>query len=105
MRTIASITLLTFAGIFNVVTPAGADPYAVCLMGGDNYEQCDFSNIAQCRETASGGLGYCVANPTFASDIHTHGTGKREADAQRRPKSARASFRLVSSQASVRSGF
>lgn len=104
MRVLASITLLALVGTVNVVTPACADPYAICLMGGDNYEQCDFSTFAQCQETAAGGLGSCVANPAFACGIRTHSAGEREAGVQRRLTSARASFRLLSGQASIRSG-
>jgi hypothetical protein len=39
-----------------------ADP--VCLSGGsDNSLRCDYANFEQCKASASGGLGYCVANP------------------------------------------
>jgi hypothetical protein len=52
-------------------THASAATYPVCLVGGTtDVRQCDYANLAQCRATASGGLGYCAANPEYASNAY-----------------------------------
>jgi hypothetical protein len=53
-------SLLVFA------TPSTAQS-AICLAGGnENSLRCDFATLEQCQASASGGLGYCVANPATA---------------------------------------
>ena len=59
--------LLTSACIHSVPTPAHAEEYPVCLDGGSaNSLQCGYATLAQCKATASGGLGTCVTNPGYA---------------------------------------
>ena len=45
--------------------PALAETYPVCLYGGydSGSLHCDFSNLEQCRATASGIGGSCGPNP------------------------------------------
>ncbi|WP_354082032.1 DUF3551 domain-containing protein [Bradyrhizobium sp. S3.3.6] len=38
--------------------------------GSDNALRCDYVNFEECRATASGGLGYCVANPASVFNAH-----------------------------------
>jgi uncharacterized protein DUF3551 len=53
---------------------ATAAEYPVCLFGGTSDQmQCEFVNVEQCRATASGGLGYCAANPAFGFVFASHG--------------------------------
>lgn len=57
--------LVAAAATFGGATKASADTYPVCLAGGDeNSLRCDYANIEECRTAASGGLRYCVTNPT-----------------------------------------
>jgi hypothetical protein len=59
---IALLMLASSASALSPATSAMADP--VCLSGGsDNSLRCDYTSFDQCRASASGGLGYCVANP------------------------------------------
>ena len=68
MRPMALIALLTLASISIAAAPARAEAHPVCLAGGENNAlQCEYANLEQCRATASGGLGYCVMNPTYRS--------------------------------------
>jgi hypothetical protein len=68
IRHIALIALMTLASIFIAAAPARAEAYPVCLAGGENNAlQCEYATLGQCRVTASGGLGYCVMNPTYRS--------------------------------------
>jgi hypothetical protein len=61
------LPVLALAGLATV-PPAKAESYPVCLAGGSSDQtQCDFVSLAQCRATASGGLGYCKIDPTFRS--------------------------------------
>jgi hypothetical protein len=64
-RSLTSLAaLLAVACINGGATPAHAETYPVCLAGGSaNALECDYASFAQCRATASGGLGYCVTNP------------------------------------------
>jgi hypothetical protein len=76
---IASIVLIGSVSVVNLATPARAASYPVCLAGGSNNAlRCNYANFEECRASASGGLGYCVANP--ASDFNAHasyrGSGK-----------------------------
>jgi hypothetical protein len=65
-RLIALTALLALASVFIAAPPARAESYPVCLAGGENNAlQCEYSNLEQCRVTASGGLGYCVMNPAY----------------------------------------
>jgi hypothetical protein len=60
--------LLASACIYGMATPARAETYPVCLAGGSaNALECDYVNLAQCRSTASGGLGYCITNPGYST--------------------------------------
>ena len=71
--------LLASACIFSEPTPASAETYPVCLVGGTtDARQCDYANLAQCQATASG-AGYCVANPGYTSNAYAsyRGAGKR----------------------------
>jgi Protein of unknown function (DUF3551) len=53
-------------------TPAKAASYPVCLAGGSNNAlRCNYANFEECRASASGGLGYCVANPASAFNAQT----------------------------------
>jgi hypothetical protein len=77
---IALAALLTVACINSVATPAHAETYPVCLAGGPaNALECDYASFAQCRATASGGLGYCVTNPdsTLGAYAGYRSAGKR----------------------------
>jgi hypothetical protein len=52
-------------------TPARAASYPVCLAGGSNNAlRCNYANFEECRASASGGLGYCVANPASVFNAH-----------------------------------
>jgi Protein of unknown function (DUF3551) len=63
---IALATLLTAASIYGAATPARAETYPVCLASNSsNALECDYENLAQCKATASGGLGYCTTNPAY----------------------------------------
>ena len=57
--------------ILAVATPAAAETYPVCLAGGPaDTLLCEYANLEQCQASASGGLGYCVANPASASNAY-----------------------------------
>jgi hypothetical protein len=85
MRSVALGALLALASICIAAAPARAESsraesYRVCLTGGeDNATQCDYTSLEQCRATASGGLGYCVMNPAYASNSYARydGVGRR----------------------------
>jgi hypothetical protein len=52
--------------------PARAASYPVCLAGGSNNAlRCNYANFEVCRASASGGLGYRVANPASAFNAQT----------------------------------
>jgi hypothetical protein len=71
--------ILTSACMFNVATPAHAERYPVCLTGGGNDEvECDFTSLAQCQATASGGLGSCSTNSGYASRAFASYRGTRK---------------------------
>jgi hypothetical protein len=60
---VALIVLVSSVSVLNLANPAKAASYPVCLAGGsDNALRCDYANFEECRATASGGLGYCIAN-------------------------------------------
>jgi Protein of unknown function (DUF3551) len=66
MRKVLMIAaLLASASIFSQAAPAAAQTYAVCLAGSGDEDnmRCDYTTLEQCRETASGMGGFCVANP------------------------------------------
>ena len=67
MRRIVLGLLTAIPGALSVsVLPAAAAEYPVCLVGGASDQvRCEFDNVEQCRATASGGIGYCAANPTL----------------------------------------
>src|SRR5262245_28547847 len=68
-RIIMALALLASTSISSVAASANAD--LVCLAGGaENDLKCDYGNLEQCRATASGGLGYCVTNPAYASSAY-----------------------------------
>jgi len=80
MRPMALIALLTLASISIAAAPARAEAHPVCLAGGENNAlQCEYATLGQCRATASGGLGYCVMNTTYASSAYARyeGAAKR----------------------------
>ena len=69
-----------FGEHFHAAAPAGAEAHPVCLAGGENNAlQCEYANLEQCRATASGGLGYCVMNPTYTPSAYARyeGAAKR----------------------------
>ena len=71
--------LAVLVSALGLATPARAASYPVCLAGGSNNAlRCNYANFEECRASASGRLGYCVANP--ASDFNAHasyrGSGK-----------------------------
>jgi hypothetical protein len=45
-----------------------ARDYAFCAYGGKTSEgmRCDYSTLAQCQASTTGGGGSCVANPSVA---------------------------------------
>ena len=68
---IALIVLVSLVSVSNLVTSAMAASYPVCLAGGSNNAlRCNYASFQECRASASGGLGYCVANPTSVFDAH-----------------------------------
>ena len=72
--------LLASACILAEATPAIAETYPVCLADGSaNTLECDYASLAQCRATASGGLGYCVTNPGYTLGAYAsyRSAGKR----------------------------
>jgi len=76
---IVLIVLVSSVSVLNLVTPAGAASNSVSLAGGsDNSLRCDYASFEECRASASGGLGYCVANPASAFDAQAsyRGSGK-----------------------------
>jgi hypothetical protein len=69
----ALLTLIVFTVFANGSRARVAD-YPVCLFGGTSDQmQCEFINVEQCRATASGGLGYCAANPALGFVFATQG--------------------------------
>jgi len=72
--------LLASACIDGMATPARAETYPVCLAGGSaNTLECEYATLAQCKATASGGLGYCITNPGYALSAYAsyRNAGKR----------------------------
>jgi hypothetical protein len=68
---VALIVLVSSVIVLSSANPAKAASYPVCLAGGsDNALRCDYANFEECRATASGGLGYCVANPMSVFNAH-----------------------------------
>jgi hypothetical protein len=54
------------------VCATSANAQSVCLYeGSGGPPRCDYSSMQQCQATASGGLGYCDANPFAATDHHS----------------------------------
>jgi hypothetical protein len=53
----------------DLALPARAETYPVCLFGGydSSASHCDFSNLEQCRATASGIGGSCGPNPAYTA--------------------------------------
>ena len=39
--------------------------------GSNNALRCNYANFEECRASASGGLGYCVANPASVLNAQT----------------------------------
>ncbi len=79
MRPVALMVFLALASACIAAAPAKAKAYPVCLTGGeDNAMQCEFATLGQCRATASGGLGYCVVNPAYASGSYARYKGAAE---------------------------
>jgi len=79
------IALAAFAISASIPGLARAVPeaYPVCLAGGSaDALRCDYTNLEQCRATASGGLGYCVSNPAYTSNPYAgyRHAGKRVLD-------------------------
>jgi hypothetical protein len=71
--------LLASACMFSLTTPARAEGYPVCLTGGGtDTVQCDFTSLAQCQATASGGLGSCVTSPGYTSTAYASYRGARK---------------------------
>jgi hypothetical protein len=55
------------------------DNYPVCLRvyGPANYDECRYSDMAQCAASASGRGAQCVTNPFFANAEAPVGPGRR----------------------------
>jgi hypothetical protein len=71
---VALIVLVSSVSALSSANPATAASYPVCLAGGsDNALRCDYANFEECRATASGDLGYCVANPASVFNAHAIG--------------------------------
>jgi Protein of unknown function (DUF3551) len=71
-RPFALIVLVSSVSVLSSANLAGAASYPVCLAGGaDNALRCDYANFEECRASASGGLGFCVANPAPVFNEHT----------------------------------
>jgi Protein of unknown function (DUF3551) len=69
---IALIVLVSVVSVLNQATSAMAASYPVCLTGGSNNAlRCNYTNFTECQASASGGLGYCVANPALVFNAHT----------------------------------
>jgi Protein of unknown function (DUF3551) len=71
------IVLVSAVTFLSSANPAKAASYPVCLaVGSDNALRCDYANFEECRATASGGFGYCVANPAsvFNADASYRGS-------------------------------
>jgi hypothetical protein len=80
---IALIVLVGLVSVSNPATSAMAASYPVCLTGGSNNAlRCNYANFTECQASASGGLGYCVANPASVVDAHAsyRKSGKRIID-------------------------
>jgi hypothetical protein len=57
------------------VCATSANAQSVCLHeGSGDSVRCDYSSMQQCQATASGGLGYCEANPLAADAKYGGGT-------------------------------
>jgi hypothetical protein len=68
---IALIVLVSLVSVSDLATSAMAASYPVCLAGGSNNAlRCNYANFEECRASASGGLGYCAANPASVFDAH-----------------------------------
>jgi len=68
---IALIALVSLVSVSNLAPSAMAASYPVCLTGGSNNAlRCNYANFTECQASASGGLGYCIANPASAFDAH-----------------------------------
>jgi Protein of unknown function (DUF3551) len=68
---VALIVLVSSVSVLSSASPAKSASHPVCLAGGsDNALRCDYANFEECRATASGGLGYCVANPASVFNAH-----------------------------------
>jgi hypothetical protein len=69
---IAALAVLAL-GAISLAAPAQAGTYGggypVCLQvyGPLNYNECDYTSIAQCNMSASGRSAQCIVNPYFAS--------------------------------------
>jgi hypothetical protein len=63
---------IVLVSALGLATPARAASYPVCLAGGSNNAlRCNYANFEECRASASGGLGYCVANPASVFNAQT----------------------------------
>jgi Protein of unknown function (DUF3551) len=67
---IALGALITAASIFQVVAPVkAATLYPVCRYGGggdgEYRMRCDFPSFEECKATAQGIGGSCIANPAY----------------------------------------
>jgi hypothetical protein len=68
---VALIVLVSSVSVFSSANPAKAASHPVCLAGrSDNAPRCEYPNFEECGATASGGLGYCVANPASVFIAH-----------------------------------
>lgn len=72
---IALAALLVSGSILGAVTPASAETYPVCLVGGDtDSPRCDYATLEQCRAAASG-IGYCVTSPGYTPKSYANDRG------------------------------
>lgn len=69
------IAAAALAGAWTMTAPSPslARDYPVCLQGGyraggeGDTVRCEYDNLGQCRASAVGNGGVCIANPLYAS--------------------------------------
>ena len=71
-------------GTVSLAAPAAAQPrngYPVCMRvyGAPTYDECSFTSLAQCSQSASGRPASCSNNPYYAAYAtgEPHGPGQR----------------------------
>ena len=65
----AATALMLAAGAFLPTAPAAAatsNAHTTYCLTSDSENDCDFTSLAQCEATASGGLGECDMRPAWS---------------------------------------